>query len=96
MKIKRFTVMGAGEVGLYLARTLSAEGHQVTLIDSDRNKQKLVEEHLDVGFVLGNGAHVPTLEAADVGESELFVATSSSDEANLAASLLAKGLGVAR
>jgi len=96
MSKKQFVVMGAGEVGTYLARTLSAEGHRVTLIDSDPEKQKLIEDRFDVGFVLGNGAYVPTLEASGVGECELFVAASSSDEANLAASLLAKGLGAAR
>jgi trk system potassium uptake protein TrkA len=93
---KNFTVMGAGEVGRYLARALSSEGHHVTLIDSDRDKQRIIDEQLDVGFVLGNGAHVPTLEAAGVADADLFIAVSSSDEANLAASLLAKGMGVAR
>ena len=83
MDEKRFVVMGAGEVGRYLARSLSADGHIVTLIDSDSAKGRLVEEQLDVGFVLGNGSHVPTLEAAEVARSDLFVAASSSDEANL-------------
>jgi len=68
----------------------------VTLIDSDPAKRSLVEEQLDVGFVLGNGAHIPTLEAAEVDQCELFVAASSSDQANLAASLLAKRLGTHR
>jgi trk system potassium uptake protein TrkA len=96
MAEKRFVVMGAGEVGWYLARGLSADGHAVTLIDSDPAKGRLVEEQLDVGFVLGNGSHVPTLEAAEVDRCDLFVASSSSDEANLAASLLAKTLGAPR
>jgi trk system potassium uptake protein TrkA len=96
MSTKRYAVMGAGEVGCYLARSLSAEGHQVTLIDSDPAKRQLVEEQLDVGFILGNGAHIPTLEAAEVAQCELFVAASSSDQANLAASLLAKRVGVPR
>jgi trk system potassium uptake protein TrkA len=96
MASKHFAVMGAGEVGRYLARTLSDEGHRVTLIDHDPGKRKMVEEQLDVGFVLGNGAHVPTLEAADVASCDLFVAASASDEANLAASLLAKEMGVPR
>jgi len=94
--IKRFVIMGAGEVGRHLARTLSGEGHRVTLIDDDAAKGQAVEEQLDVGFVLGNGSHVPTLEAAEVAAADLFVAASSSDEANLAASLLAKTIGVAR
>jgi trk system potassium uptake protein TrkA len=96
MRARRFVVMGAGEVGRYLARSLSAEGHRVTLIDSDPAKGRLVEDQLDVGFVLGNGCHVPTLEQAQVASCDLFVASSSSDEANLAASLLAKSLGAPR
>jgi trk system potassium uptake protein TrkA len=96
MSSKRYVVMGAGEVGRFLARSLSAGGHIVTLIDSDPGMAAIVEEQLDVGFVLGNGAHVPTLEAADVARCDLFVAASSSDEANLAASLLAKRVGAPR
>jgi len=96
METRRYVVMGAGEVGRYLARTLGAEGHQVTVIDSDPAKGRLVEEQLDVGFVLGNGAHVPVLETAEVNRCEMFVAASSSDEANLAASLLAKRAGAPR
>jgi trk system potassium uptake protein TrkA len=94
MDTKRYAVMGAGEVGCYLARTLSEAGHQVTLIDSDPKKQRMVEDQLDVEFVLGNGTHMATLRAAEVNECALFVAASSSDEANLAASLLAKRVGV--
>ncbi len=96
MDPKRFVVMGAGEVGRYLARSLSDERHEVTLIDSDPGIASLVEEQLDAGFVLGNGTHIPTLEAARVAECDLFVAASSSDEANLAASLLAKHVGAPR
>ena len=96
MPSQRFAVMGAGEVGIYLSRKLSSEGHRVTVIDSDPAKRRRVEEQLDVGFVLGNGAHIPTLEAARVDECELFVAASASDEANLAASLLAKRIGAKR
>lgn len=96
MKNKRFVIMGAGEVGCHLARTLSAQGHRVTVIDSDASKRQIVEEQIDAAFVHGNGANLPTLEAARVNDCELFVATSSSDEANLATSLLAKHLGAPR
>lgn len=93
---KRFAVMGAGEVGFHLARELSREGHSVVVIEADPNKREPLEENLDVGVVIGNGAHVPVLEAAKVENCDLFMAVSSSDEANLAASVLAKRLGAAR
>lgn len=88
--------MGAGEVGCFLARRFSAEGHGVTMIDPDPSKQRVVEEQLDVSFVLGNGSQIPSLMNAGAGTCDLFVAASSSDEANLAASLLAKRLGASR
>ena len=92
---QRFAVMGAGEVGFHLARTLSKEGHSLVVIDTDPHKQERLEE-LDVGFVPGNGAHIPVLEAAKVENCDLFMAVSSSDEANLAAAVLAKRLGAQR
>lgn len=92
---KRFVVMGAGEVGFHLARTLSS-AHAVTLIDASESVRQSVEEQLDVRFVLGNGSRLETLEAAGVADCELFVAVSSSDEANLTASRLAKQLGASR
>lgn len=88
--------MGAGEVGFHLARSLSVAGHSVVVIDTDPDKRQRIEEKLDVGFVLGNGAHVPVLTAADVGRATLFLAVSSNDEANLTASLLARRLGAER
>ena len=93
---EHFAIMGSGEVGMYLARSLAAEGHRVTLIDPDPAKRQLVEEQLDVAFVRGNAAHIPVLRAAGVNDCSLFVAASSSDEANLAASLLAKQEGARR
>jgi trk system potassium uptake protein TrkA len=95
MASRRYIVVGGGQVGLHLARTLSSEGHGVIVIDEDESKAKVVEE-LDVGFVLGNGAELRILERAQVEECDLFMAVTSSDEANLAASLLAKRLGAQR
>jgi trk system potassium uptake protein TrkA len=88
--------MGAGTVGFHLAQTLSAEGHQVTVIERDAAKQVRISEELDVMVTRGNGADVGVLEAAGVGTSDLFMAVSSSDEANLTASLLARHLGAKR
>jgi len=96
MSSKKYVVMGAGEVGFHLARTLSHEGHSVVVIETNPEKRDRAEEELDVAVVIGNGAHVPVLRAARVGECELMMAVSSSDEANLAASLLAKKLGARR
>ncbi len=93
---ERFVVMGAGEVGFHLARTLSREGHNVVVIESNPEQRERVQDAIDASVVLGSGAHVPVLEAAGVAQSDLFLAVSSNDEANLAASGLAKLLGAKR
>ena len=96
MDKKRYVIMGAGEVGCHLAKTLSDLGHRVAVIDIDPKKRQIVEENLDAAFVLGNGCNIRNLELARVADCDLFVAASSSDEANLASSLLAKRLGTPR
>lgn len=96
MERRRYVVMGAGEVGYHLARSLSQEDHDVVVIDLDPVQVERINEELDVLVVAGNGAHLPVLEQAGVDAADLFMAVSSSDEANLSASLLAKRLGAAR
>ncbi|MFQ5350617.1 MAG: Trk system potassium transporter TrkA [Thermoanaerobaculia bacterium] len=92
----RYVVMGAGEVGYHLARTLSQQKHDVSVIEIDPQKRERIEDELDVLAVEGNGAHPSVLEAAGVSECNLFMAVSSADEANLAAAHVAKHLGAAR
>lgn len=96
MSQKRFVVMGAGEVGSHLARSLSQQGHNVAVIELDPVKRERLEDEIDVMVVEGNGAHPQVLEAAGVPDCELFMAVSSSDEANLAAANIAKFLGAQR
>jgi trk system potassium uptake protein TrkA len=93
---RRFTVMGAGELGFHLARTLHHEGHDVVMIDVDPDRRSRVEDELDLSFVVGSGTQIPVLERAGVAGTELFIAASNSEEANLTASVLAKDLGAQR
>jgi trk system potassium uptake protein TrkA len=92
----RYVVMGAGEVGYHLARTLSQQGHDVSVIEVDSQRRERIEDELDVLAVGGNGAHPSVLDAAGVSDCNLFMAVSSDDEANLAAAHVAKHLGAAR
>ena len=96
MQGRKFVIMGGGEVGRHLALHFASEGHAVALIDPDPSVQRVVEDELDVAFVGGSGTQIPTLLRAGVSDCELFVAASSSDDANLVASLLAKRLGAPR
>lgn len=96
MERKRYVVMGAGQVGLQLAESLSREGHNVTVIERNSDTGQRIDEELDVQVIIGNGAEVQVLESARVEGCDLFMAVSSGEEANLAASLLAKRLGARR
>ncbi|MDX1630821.1 MAG: Trk system potassium transporter TrkA [Thermoanaerobaculia bacterium] len=93
---RRYVVIGAGEVGFHLARLLSEAGHEVVVIEKDAERREAIEEELDVAVVPGNGAHLPVLRRAEVGKATLVLAVTSSDEANMAASLLSKRLGARR
>jgi trk system potassium uptake protein len=89
-------VVGAGEVGSYLAERLSREGHDVAVIDKDRRRLAELDERLDVLTVHGNGTGPATLERAGVDRCEVFVAVTSQDEVNLVSCLVARQAGVTR
>ena len=87
-------VVGAGEVGTYVAGRLSREGHNVSVVDIDANRLRRVSAELDVLTVEGSGTHPSVLTDAGLDNCELVVAVTSKDEVNLVASLVAKQRGV--
>ncbi|MEM9202225.1 MAG: Trk system potassium transporter TrkA [Actinomycetota bacterium] len=87
-------VVGAGEVGSYVADRLSREGHDVAIIDLDAAKLRRLDDSLDVLTVIGSGTHPETLGKAGIEHSQLLVAVTSDDEANIVASMLGKSMGV--
>lgn len=89
-------IIGAGEVGFNTARMLSKEGHDVVLIEQDEKLVERATEQLDALVIHGNGASPKVLAEAGIKSSDLLVAASSSDEANIIACLAAKAQGVPR
>lgn len=89
-------VVGAGEVGSYVADRLSREGHDVAIIDLNRERLRQLDEDLDVLVVRGSGTHPETLRRAGVGDANLVVAVTKDDAVNLLCSHLAKLLGAKR
>jgi trk system potassium uptake protein len=92
----RTVIIGAGEVGFNTARMLSHEGHDVVLVELDETLVERATEQLDALVVHGNGASPRLLAEAGIDRSDLLVAASSSDEANIIACLAAKAQGVSR
>ncbi len=93
----RVVVCGAGQVGTTIARHLASEGINVTVIDSDPDQVRHVDESYDVRGVLGHASHPSTLRKADARDADMLIAVTRSDEVNMVACQVAYSLfGVKR
>ena len=90
----KIIIIGAGKVGCQIAKTLSSEKHDVTLIEKNDTIRQSAQNNLDVLTILGNGANVRTLEEAGIKQAEMIIAVTSSDEVNMIACMTAKQFGV--
>ncbi len=86
-------IVGDGKVGYALTEELARQGHDVVVIDSKKDVLRHLTEKLDVMVVNGNGASLSVQKAADVGNSDLLVAATSSDEVNMLCCVVARKLG---
>lgn len=82
-------IIGAGNVGYTLARTLSQK-HDVLLIEEDEKRYNYVAETLDVGALQANGASPKILEKVITDKTRLFLAVTEMDEINIFACLNAR------
>ena len=89
----RAIVVGAGDVGYDVARLLSLQRHDVTVVDTDPARVEHVRETLDVLAVLGSGTSAQTLHEAGILDADLVVAVTDIDEVNVIASMLAERVG---
>ena len=69
---KRFGVIGLGNFGHHVARTLYAEGHEVVAMDLDKEKVQAIRDHCTYA-VLGDAAHKEFLENQGVDELDAVV-----------------------
>ena len=85
-------IAGDGKVGSTLTRLLTAEGHNVTLVDQDARVLARSQEQYDVMSVHGNCAAMDILLQAGIRDAELLITTTSADEVNLLSCTTAHGL----
>jgi trk system potassium uptake protein len=86
-------IIGAGEVGWYLAQRLGAESHDVVVIEQDEVIARALGDELDVQTVVGSGTHPSILRTARVERADLVAGVTQDDEVNMIASALSKQLG---
>lgn len=89
----RIVIVGGGEVGFHLAKTLSAENHDIILVEQDIDKCRILQEQLDVLVINGNGASLGVLKQAGIDTADIFVAVSNVDSVNILACSIAAKIG---
>jgi trk system potassium uptake protein TrkA len=91
---RRVVIVGGGETGLHLARTLEREGFKVMIIEHDAERCDLLANLLESTSVIHATATDPEiLEEQRVGHTDVFVACTGDDEDNLMLGVKAKDLG---
>ena len=89
-------IVGAGEVGLHIATSLSLEGHDLVVVEQDRDKARTLQTELDVLAVNGDGCDPTLLQSHGIDGADLFFAVSNDDASNLLAGMTARRLGAKR
>ena len=91
----KIVIAGAGEVGSHLAKMLSGEANDITVIDSRQERLDVLSATTDVITVYGNPSAINVLQEAGVASADLFIAVypSDSQDVNIVSAMLAKKLG---
>ena len=83
-------IAGGGKVGMYLAQSLLAHRHKVTIIEPQEMLCRSLADSLDIPVICGDAISFDTMRTADVASCDAFVAVTGADENNLVACQIAK------
>lgn len=91
----KIVIVGAGEIGSHLAKMLSHEANDITVIDSDSDRLTHLATLADVATVHGDPSSIRVLKEAGVPQTDLFISVMPfvPQDVNLICALLAKNLG---
>ena len=89
----KIVIIGAGEVGFNLAKSLSRENYDITVIDINPKKCLRIKNNLDAHVVEGDGASQRILQSIDMKKVDYLLALTRIDEVNLVASRISKKMG---
>ena len=92
----RAVFVGASATSLATAQMLLRDGHEVVLIEKDKERAESVAEEVDCGCLHGNGSKPAVLRQADPEHSDLLYCLTGDDQANILASLVGRTLGFKR
>ncbi|MHB1415382.1 MAG: potassium channel family protein [Chloroflexota bacterium] len=83
-------VVGGGKVGYYLAKELINQGHEVLIIEKDRQKSDHIAEELGSVVMRGDGCEAAVLAQAGANRADVVIAVTGDDEDNLVVCQMAK------
>ncbi|WP_298541280.1 Trk system potassium transporter TrkA [uncultured Aquimarina sp.] len=92
----KIIIAGAGEVGFHLAKLLSFESQDITLIDPDKECLNYADSHLDIRVIKGDATSISILKDARVQNVDMVISVTSSETTNITVCVLAKQLGAKR
>lgn len=87
----KIIIVGAGNIGYYLTRSLFASDmHDIRIVEKDFNRCNLVADRLEVPVIHGDGTQIETLKKIGVEKADIVVALTGRDEDNFIISQLSK------
>lgn len=81
----KIIILGAGQVGATLAENLVGEQNDITVVDTNIDKLRILQDRLDLQAVHGHASHPEILEKAGAEDADMIIAVTSSDEVNIVA-----------
>lgn len=88
----KILILGAGQVGSTVAESLVSEANDITVVDTNADKLRLLQDRFDLRTLVGNASHPSTLEQAGIADADILLAVTQSDEVNMVACKLAASL----
>lgn len=89
-------IAGDGEVGFHLAKMLSGENHNITVVDPHEELLKMIETHTDLLTITGDSASIEILEQANVRNADLLISVVHDEKINITTCAIGKKLGARR
>jgi len=81
----KIVILGAGRVGESVAESLVSEKNDISVIDSDPQRLRQLQDRLDLRGVVGNGIQPSVLREAGIEDADMLIACAPMDETNLVA-----------
>ena len=95
--VKSAAIIGGGNVGMMLAKSLEKLKIKTKIIEKDYDRCRILAEELTNTLVInGDGTNLKLLDEEEIGSADVVISVTNNDEKNLLCSLLSKQLGVKR